>query len=205
MSNPFGPGPFQPNPFGGSSFAPQQQPAQPPPVAPRDEANVLATLSVVFAFVFAPAGLILGHLGLAQIRRTGQRGRDRALVGVTLSYVFITALVVALIVRATLPDSTPTHVAVPATTTTKPPSGTTPRPAAPPRPPIVTPSDLPGLLPSLDEVKTLLGTRFWWRTSQHLNREVSTSSSTDPSAQRSSRPAHRTPTTCKAPCATTPR
>ncbi|KBZ60620.1 hypothetical protein K875_03567 [Mycobacterium [tuberculosis] TKK-01-0051] len=157
MSNPFGPGPFQPNPFGGGSFAPQQQPAQPPPVALRDEANVLATLSVVFAFVFAPAGLILGHWGLAQIRRTGQRGRDRALVGVTLSYVFITALVVALIVRATLPDSAPTNVAVPATATTKPPSGTTPRPAAPPRPPIVTPSDLPGLLPSLDEVKNITG------------------------------------------------
>ena len=32
--------------------------------------NTLATLSLVFAFVFAPAGAILGHLGLAQIRRT---------------------------------------------------------------------------------------------------------------------------------------
>jgi eukaryotic-like serine/threonine-protein kinase len=156
MTNPFGgPNPFQPNPFGGG--APGQQPPPPPPAPPRDEANVLATLSVVFAFVFAPAGLILGHLGLAQIRRTGQRGRDRALVGVTLSYLFITVVVVALIVRAMLPDSAPTHVAVPATTTTKPPSGTTPRPAAPPRPPIVTPSDLPGLLPSLDEVKNITG------------------------------------------------
>jgi hypothetical protein len=65
----------------------------------------LATLSVVFAFVFAPAGLILGHLGLAQIRQTGQRGRERALVGVTLSYVFITALVVALIVAAVMPET----------------------------------------------------------------------------------------------------
>ena len=58
----------------------------------------MATLSVVFAFVFAPAGVILGHLALSQIHETGERGRDRALVGVTLSYVFITVAVVALIV-----------------------------------------------------------------------------------------------------------
>ncbi|OBI37101.1 sensor domain-containing protein [Mycobacterium colombiense] len=156
MSNPFGSSPFQPNPFGGGSFAPQQQQVQPPPVPPRDEANVLATLSVVFAFVFAPAGLIVGHLGLAQIRRSGERGRDRALVGVTLSYVFITALVVALIVRATLPESAPAHVAAPTTTTTVPPSST-PRVAAPPQTPMVPPSDLPGLLPSLDDVKNITG------------------------------------------------
>ncbi len=32
---------------------------------------------------FAPVGPVLGHLGLAQIGRTGERGRDRALIGVT--------------------------------------------------------------------------------------------------------------------------
>ncbi|WP_165821856.1 sensor domain-containing protein [Mycobacterium colombiense] len=107
---------------------------------------MLATLSVVFAFVFAPAGLILGHLGLAQIRQTGQRGRDRALVGVTLSYVFITALVVALIVAAIMPDSNPTRLAIPmTTTTTKPP------------PPTVAPADMDGLLPTLDDFKHFTG------------------------------------------------
>ena len=120
MTNPFGPGPFAPNPFGAGSPGPQHQPMQPPPVQPRDEANVFATLSVVFAFVFAPAGLILGHLALAQIRTSGGRGRDRALVGVTLSYVFITATVVALIVGATLPDASPSRVAAPTATTTPP-------------------------------------------------------------------------------------
>ena len=143
MTNPFGASSFQPNPFGGPPPGPQQPP--PPPAPPRDEANVLATLSVVFAFVFAPAGLILGHLGLAQIRRTGERGRDRALVGVTLSYVFIIALVVALIVAAIMPDSNPSLVAVPATTTTKPPPRT------------VAPADLDGLLPILDDAKNFTG------------------------------------------------
>lgn len=106
---------------------------------------MLATLSVVFAFVFAPAGLILGHLGLAQIRRTGERGRDRALVGVTLSYVFITALVVALIVGALMPEARSTQAATPTTTTTKPP------------PPTVAPADVDGLLANLEDIKNFTG------------------------------------------------
>lgn len=154
MSNPFGPGPFQTNPFGGGSLAPQQQPTRPPPGSPRDEANVLATLSVVFAFVFAPAGLILGHLGLTQIRRTGQRGRDRALVGVTLSYVFITAAVVALIVGVTLPDATPSRVAAPAASTTTARTTTT---TTPPPPLTVAPADVDGLLPTLEDATNITG------------------------------------------------
>ena len=90
--DPFGADPFDPftsAPAAAETPAPQQQ-----------ETHTLATLSVVFAFVFAPAGLSLGHLALSQIHQTGQRGRDRALVGVTLSYVFITFVVVALLVVA---------------------------------------------------------------------------------------------------------
>ena len=116
MTNPFGHNPFELNPFHSGSVG-MQGPPMPAPLPPRDEANVLATLSVVFAFVFAPVGAILGHLGLSQIRQTGQRGRDRALVGVTLSYVFITVAIVALIVGSTLTDTSPARVAMPTTTT----------------------------------------------------------------------------------------
>lgn len=89
--------PFADDPFASkrpvsSAARPQQQ--------SRGETNTLATLSVVFAFVFAPAGAILGHLALGQILETGERGHDRALVGLTLSYVFITVAVVALVVWA---------------------------------------------------------------------------------------------------------
>ncbi|MBW8711816.1 MAG: DUF4190 domain-containing protein [Mycobacterium sp.] len=72
----------------------------PAPTSQQQETNTLATLSVVFAFVFAPAGVVLGHVALSQIHETKDRGRDRALVGVTLSYVFITVVVVALVVSA---------------------------------------------------------------------------------------------------------
>ena len=91
--DPFGADPF--DPFSGSAADVPETPA-----AQQQETQTLATLSVLFAFVFAPAGLVLGHLALSKIHQTGQRGRDRALVGVTLSYVFITAAVVALIVAA---------------------------------------------------------------------------------------------------------
>ena len=123
---------------------------------PRDEANVLATLSVVFAFVFAPVGAILGHLGLSQIRQTGERGRERALVGVTLSYVFITAAVVALIVGATLSDDSPSRVAAPSTSTAAVTTTTSTTPPPPP-PPTVAPTDLEGLVPTLDDAKNLTG------------------------------------------------
>jgi hypothetical protein len=154
MTNPFGHNPFDPNPFHGGPVG-MQGPPMPAPLPPRDEANVLATLSVVFAFAFAPVGAVLGHLGLSQIRRTGQRGRDRALVGVTLSYVFITVAVVALIVGSTMTDTAPTRVAAPATTTA--PAAATTTPPPPPPPPTVAPADLAGLLPSLDDVKNITG------------------------------------------------
>jgi Domain of unknown function (DUF4190) len=91
----WGPDPFEGDPFAprrptGSGATPQRQ--------SRGETNTLATLSVVFAFVFAPAGLVLGHLSLGQIVETGEFGRDRALVGTTLSYMFIIAAIVALAV-----------------------------------------------------------------------------------------------------------
>ena len=101
---PFGSDPFGAGPFAGDPFT-AGQPGDgatraPTPASQQQETNTLATLSVVFAFVFAPAGVILGHVALSQIHETGDRGRDRALVGVTLSYVFITVVVVALVVAA---------------------------------------------------------------------------------------------------------
>jgi uncharacterized Tic20 family protein len=90
------------DPFGSDPFTvgPTSPSGAPAPTSQQQETNTLATLSVVFAFVFAPAGVVLGHVALSQIHETKDRGRDRALVGVTLSYVFITVVVVALVVSA---------------------------------------------------------------------------------------------------------
>ncbi|WP_082951181.1 sensor domain-containing protein [Mycobacterium mantenii] len=95
------PGPSWPNPFDPGA-PPPPPPDQPPPRPPSDEMNTLATLSVVFAFLLAPVGVVLGHFALADIRRRGDRGRNRALVGLTLSYTFTVIAVVALVLWATL-------------------------------------------------------------------------------------------------------
>jgi hypothetical protein len=96
--DPFGGGPAGGSPWGGNpgSGGPASPPSfTPPPTfgsphGPGGGAtNTLATLSVIFAFLFAPAGAVLGHLGLRQIARTGQRGRQRAIVGIALSYSII--------------------------------------------------------------------------------------------------------------------
>jgi eukaryotic-like serine/threonine-protein kinase len=148
--DPFGYNPLSYDPLGRTpSGGPPVEPPvfiPPPPPAYRPPVNTLATLSLVFAFVFAPAGAILGHLGLAQIRRTGEPGRDRALLGIALSYAFITLTVLALVAWATLTASTSNHTAAPTTTTS----------AAPP-PPTVTPDAIATVLPGLDELKNITG------------------------------------------------
>ena len=131
--------------FGADPY-PQPPVISAPPPPPRRDTNTFATLSVVFAFVFAPVGAVLGHLGLSQIRRTGERGHDRALIGLTLSYAFIVIAVVAVVgwaVVRTGPEQS-------STVASSPPAATSP---AAPDERLVTAAQLPQLLLSIDEVK----------------------------------------------------
>jgi hypothetical protein len=135
-------------PYGDDWFA---QPYPHPPIIsaappPPKKVNIFATLSVVFAFVFAPVGAVLGHLGLSQIRRAGQAGHDRALVGLTLSYGFIVIAVAALIIWTFFgprQETSSTAGSSPAPQTT----------ATPPQQPFVTAAQLPKLVLNADEVK----------------------------------------------------
>ncbi len=90
--------PSQPAPPRQPSMAPY--PAAPPPAQPPGRpagtvyrstipagTNRLATLSVVFAFVFAPLGVVLGHLAKRQIRATRQQGDGLATAGLAIGYV----------------------------------------------------------------------------------------------------------------------
>lgn len=104
--NPFNPGALPPPPAG---QGPQPWPSPPPLLQgqapqPPEHMNTLATLSVVFAFLLAPVGAVLGHFALRDIRRRGDRGRNRALVGLTLSYAFTLIIVVAVVLWTTLGD-----------------------------------------------------------------------------------------------------
>jgi hypothetical protein len=130
--------------FGADPYPAPPVISAPPP--PGHETNTFATLSMVFAFVFAPVGAVLGHLGLSQIRRTGQGGHDRALIGMTLSYSFIVIAIVALVAWAVVrtgPGPTSTVASPPARATS---------PAAPAER-LVKAAQLPQLLLSIDEVK----------------------------------------------------
>jgi hypothetical protein len=135
--------PFGTEPFGSSPYGSPMPTASP---APSGEVNKLATLSIVFAFVFAPVGVVLGHVALAQISRRGERGRDRALIGLTLSYLFILFAVVALIVWLIIgggPRSSPTQATPSPTAITPPPIvSTTVVTGPPPQRPTVAVEDL---------------------------------------------------------------
>ncbi|UXA08380.1 sensor domain-containing protein [Mycobacterium sp. SMC-2] len=148
--DPYWQNPYTYDPLG--RVPPAPPPVEPPVFAPpaeppyRRPVNVLATLSLVFAFVFAPVGAILGHAGLAQIRRTGELGRDRARAGLALSYAFIAVGVAALVAWATLGAGPSTQTAAPAPSTA----------AAPPaRPGPVAPDALAALLPGADALKNI--------------------------------------------------
>ncbi|MFU8852991.1 DUF4190 domain-containing protein [Micromonospora sp. SL1-18] len=100
------PSPYEPPSYGQPYGHPQQPPwGQQPPYAPQPPygqygppgegprppgggPNVLAILALVFAFVFAPAGIVLGHLAKRQIRQTGEEGEQLASWGLILSYIF---------------------------------------------------------------------------------------------------------------------
>ncbi|HJT92586.1 MAG TPA: peptidylprolyl isomerase [Mycobacterium sp.] len=59
--------------------------------------NALAIASLVCAFVFAPLGIVFGHISLSQIKKTGEEGRGLALAGLVISYL-ITAFTVLVVV-----------------------------------------------------------------------------------------------------------
>jgi hypothetical protein len=55
----------------------------------------LAILSLVFAFVFAPAGIVLGHIAKRQLKTSGENGAGLATAGLVLSYIFTGLTVLA--------------------------------------------------------------------------------------------------------------
>ncbi|WP_284044703.1 DUF4190 domain-containing protein [Paractinoplanes maris] len=80
----------QPPPYGQQDAYKQpygQQPGYGQPYAP-PTTNTMAILALVFAFIFPPAGIVMGHVAKKQIRRTGEQGEGLATAGLWLSYIF---------------------------------------------------------------------------------------------------------------------
>ncbi len=71
-----------------------------------ERTNTLAILALVFAFVGGGLlPIILGHVALGQIERSGEQGRGLALAGVVLGYVGLAILVVYVIVLLVIAGS----------------------------------------------------------------------------------------------------
>lgn len=73
------------------------------PPAPRPRAyNGLAVASLVCAFVFAPLGVIFGHLSLSQLKRTGERGTGLAIAGLSIGYALMVQAVLVVVAAVAL-------------------------------------------------------------------------------------------------------
>ena len=76
----------QPPPYQQTPNYPQQGPA--PQQSPEKKTNVLAILSLIFAFLFSLLGLIFGIIALVQIGKNPyQKGKGLAIAGIILSLV----------------------------------------------------------------------------------------------------------------------
>lgn len=119
-------------------------PSQPPKSPPY---NTFAVLSPILAILVPPAGVVLGHLALPQIRRTGERGWLAAICGLVLGYLMCAALLAAAMWFAT------SH-------TRSTPAAATPRPRATPTTSVVTSVAPPSTTPriKLDLTQATVGT-----------------------------------------------
>ena len=93
---PLGPPPVPP-PAGGTPY-----PYLPYPPHPPQRTNAYAVASLICAFLFAPLGVLFGHLSLSQIKRSGEQGRGLAIAGLVIGYVITVGTVLVLVMGALL-------------------------------------------------------------------------------------------------------
>ena len=74
-----------------SAPAPAPVPAQPSPApAPAEKWNILSIIAFIIVFFgFSLISIILGFIGLNQIKKTGERGRGLAIWAIVLGFVSI--------------------------------------------------------------------------------------------------------------------
>ena len=89
---PYGAYPPPPGAYGGYYGYPGYPRPQP--------TNALAVASLVCAFLFAPLGIVFGHVSLSQIRKTGEDGRALAVAGLVISYLITVLTIVAMVLTA---------------------------------------------------------------------------------------------------------
>jgi peptidyl-prolyl cis-trans isomerase B (cyclophilin B) len=76
--------------------------AYPPPYDPYGYArprgtNGMAIASLICSLLFAPLGIIFGHISLSQIKKTGEDGHGLAIAGLVISYLITIASILLLL------------------------------------------------------------------------------------------------------------
>ena len=89
---------WAPPPGYAPGYAPQPGYGPPPGYPPAYGAptNTMAILALVLAFVFAPAGLILGIIARKQIKQTREQGDGLALAGIIVGGIFTAIFVLGI-------------------------------------------------------------------------------------------------------------
>jgi peptidyl-prolyl cis-trans isomerase B (cyclophilin B) len=59
--------------------------------------NGMAIASLICAFLFAPLGIVFGHISLSQIKRTGEDGHGLAIAGLVISYLVTIGSIIAVV------------------------------------------------------------------------------------------------------------
>ncbi len=88
----YGPVPGYPPGYGPPGYGPPGY----PPAYPRPT-NTMAILSLVLAFVFAPAGIVLGIIARKQVAQTGEQGEGLALAGIIVGGIFTAIWVIVIV------------------------------------------------------------------------------------------------------------
>ena len=106
----------------GNQWWGQQPPSpgyyQPGYAAPR-QTNTMAIVALVTSFVFAPLGIVFGHIALSQIKRGGEEGRGLAIAGLVIGYVFTVMGIVFVVIWVAMLAWMATEMdKLPSTTTT---------------------------------------------------------------------------------------
>jgi peptidyl-prolyl cis-trans isomerase B (cyclophilin B) len=70
----------------------------------------MAIASLVCAFIFAPLGIIFGHISLSQIKRTGEEGHGLAVAGLVISYLITIGAIIATVLVVWLAVVVTNHV-----------------------------------------------------------------------------------------------
>lgn len=67
--------------------------------SPQDKYNVLSIISLVTSLIgISLAGVITGHIGMSQIKKTGEKGRGLAIAGLVVGYLGLAAGIIGTII-----------------------------------------------------------------------------------------------------------